>query len=78
MTEIRKEHYFMLIIDRIEDGIAVIEDDDARFEVPAEMLGKNVREGDVVISENGFYIKDENATANRRDEIIKLQNDLWE
>ena len=68
----------MLIIDRIEDGIAVIEDDDARFEVPAEMLGENVREGDVVIPENGLYIKDENATAKRRDEIIKLQNDLWE
>ena len=68
----------MLIIDRIEDGIAVIEDDDTRFEVPAEMLGEGVKEGDVVVSENGLYIKDENATAGRRDEIIKLQNDLWE
>ena len=68
----------MLIIDRIEDGIAVIEDDDTRFEVPAEMLGEGVKEGDVVVSENGLYIKDENATAGRRDEIIKLQNGLWE
>ena len=68
----------MLIIDRIEDGIAVIEDDDTRFEVPAEMLGEGVKEGDVVVSENGLYIKDENATAGRRDEIITLQNDLWE
>ena len=68
----------MLIIDRIEDGIAVIEDDKNRFEVPAEMLVENVREGDVVIFKNGFYIKDENASAARRDEIIKLQNDLWE
>ena len=68
----------MLIIDRIEDGIVVIEDGNTRFEIPAEMLGENVREGDVVISENGFYIKDENASAARRDEIIKLQNDLWE
>ena len=68
----------MLIIDRIEDGIAVIEDGNTRFEIPAEMLGKNVREGDVVIPENGFYIKDENASNPRRDEIIKLQNDLWE
>lgn len=68
----------MLIIDRIEDGIAVIEDENTRFEIPAEMLGENVREGDVVIPKNGLYIKDENATAKRRDEIIKLQNDLWE
>lgn len=68
----------MLIIDRIEDGIAVIEDGDSHFEIPAEMLGENVREGDVVIPENGLYIKDENASNPRRDEIIKLQNDLWE
>ena len=68
----------MLIIDRIEEGTAVIEDGNSRFEVPAEMLGRNVKEGDVVVSENGLYIKDENASAARRDEIIKLQNDLWE
>ena len=68
----------MLIIDHIEEKIAVIEDGDSRFEVPAEMLGGNVKEGDVVTLENGLYIKDENATAARRDEIIKLQNDLWE
>lgn len=68
----------MLIIDRIEDGIAVIENENTRFEVSAEMLAENVKEGDVVVSENGLYIKDENATAIRRDEIIKLQNDLWE
>lgn len=68
----------MLIIDHIEDGIAVIEDENTRFKISAEMLGENVREGDVVVSENGFYIKDENASAARRDEIIKLQNDLWE
>lgn len=68
----------MLIIDRIEDGIAVIEDGNSRLEIPAEMLGENIREGDVVIPENGLYIKDENASAARRDEIIKLQNDLWE
>ena len=68
----------MLIIDRIEDGIAVIEDGNSRFEIPAEMLGENIREGDVVIPENGLYIKDENASNQRRDEIIKLQDDLWE
>ena len=68
----------MLIIDRIEDGIAVIEDENTHIEIPAEMLGENVREGDVVTLENGLYIKDETATAARRDEIIKLQNDLWE
>ena len=68
----------MLIIERIEEKIAVIEDGNTYIRIPAEMLGENVKEGDVVISQNGLYIKDENASAARRDEIIKLQNDLWE
>ena len=68
----------MLIIDRIEDGIAVIEDEDSRFEVPVSMLDKDVREGDVVILENGVYVPDISATEKRRRYIQKLQDNLWE
>ena len=68
----------MLIIDRIEDGIAVIEDEDSRFEVPVSMLDGNVKEGDAVISENGVYVPDKSATEKRRREIQKLQDDIWE
>ena len=36
----------MLIVDRIEDGTAVIENEDKHFEVPVSKLGADVREGD--------------------------------
>ena len=68
----------MLIIDRIEDGIATIEDDNSRFEVPASMLDRDVREGDTVILENGVYVTDKSATEKRRREILKMQDDLWD
>lgn len=68
----------MLIIDRIEDGIAVIEDENSRIEVPVSMLDDSVKEGDAVISENGVYVPDKSATEKRRREIQKLQDDLWE
>lgn len=38
----------MLIVDRIEDGRAVIEGDDGAFEVPASWLPASVREGSVL------------------------------
>ena len=68
----------MLIIDRIEDGIAVIEEGDSRFEVPVSMLDGNVREGDVVTLENGVYVTDISAAEKRRREILKMQDDLWD
>ena len=68
----------MLIIDRISDGIAVIEEGENRFEVSAEMLSADVREGDAVVLRGDIYVKDENATAERRKKIIEMQNDLWE
>lgn len=68
----------MLIVDRISEGIAVIEDDEKRFEIPAEKLAENIREGDVVVLQNDIYVKDENSTDERRKKIIELQNNLWE
>ena len=68
----------MLIVNRIEDGIAVIEEENSRFDVPVSMLGENVREGDVVIFTDGKYVTDKNASDKIRSEIIKLQNGLWE
>lgn len=68
----------MLIVERIEDGYAVIEDGDSRIEVPASMLAEDVIEGDAVILSGSKYIADKNASAEARSEIIKLQNELWE
>lgn len=68
----------MLIIERIEGDIALIEDDDSRFEAPRESLAGDVREGDVVTFRDGVYRKDENGTEERRKKIIEMQNELWE
>lgn len=68
----------MLIVDRIEENTAVIENGEERFEVPRKTLEKDVKEGDVVLLENGVYRKDTPATERRRQEIINLQNSLWE
>lgn len=68
----------MLIVDRIEDGIAVIEQEVGRIEVPVKMLAPDVREGDIVTLENGLYTADKAASEKRRREMTELQNNLWE
>lgn len=68
----------MLIIDRISEDIAVIEDSESRFEVPRKMLGSDVSEGDAVELIDGIYVKNKNETDRRKNEILKLQNELWE
>ena len=74
----RKRVINMLIIERIEDGIAVIEQEVGRIEVPCEMLAEGVREGDVVTLENGLYTADKAATEKRRREIAAVQDSLWD
>ncbi|MDE6132423.1 MAG: DUF3006 domain-containing protein [Oscillospiraceae bacterium] len=68
----------MLIIDRISDRIAVIEDGERRFEVPQDMLSEDVREGDVIELIDGIYVKNKKDTEERRKKITQLQNNLWE
>lgn len=68
----------MLIIDRIDGNTAVIEDGDNRFEVSRSELAPDVKEGDSVLLENGVYRKDTSATEQRRQEILRLQDSLWE
>lgn len=64
----------MLIIDRIENGIAVIENDDgSHFEMKCGQLPMSIREGDVIKSENGRYVIDYEMTQKCRDEIRNLQ-----
>ncbi len=56
----------MLIIDRIEAEIAVIETDSGMIELSRSLLPDNVQEGDVIAEENGSYIVDAEATAQRK------------
>ena len=68
----------MLTVDRIENGFAVIETDNGRIEVSRSSLSDGVKEGDVVLFENGVNRKDAEATEKRKQEIIKLQDSLWD
>ncbi len=68
----------MLIVSNISEGIAVIEDGDISFDIPAGALPENVREGDVIIWEDGEYLKDDTASDVRRKKITEMQNALWE
>lgn len=57
----------MIIIDRISDGIAVLETDTGMQPVAASLLPETAREGDVLcLTEEGVYLVDEAATEERR------------
>lgn len=65
----------MIIIDRIDDGIAVLETDEGMQTIPAEQLPNQAKDGDVLqLTEKGYDI-DAAATETRRQKIRnRLQN----
>lgn len=67
----------MLIIDRITEDKAVIEDGGKRLEIRVSEIWGEVKEGDVIIKKEGRYFSDKEATLKRRAEILKLQNELF-
>lgn len=68
----------MMIIDRIEGNTVVIEEGDRHYDADISLFDGDIREGDVISEKDGRYFSDSNATQKRREEIIKLQNSLWE
>ncbi len=68
----------MLILERFEGNIAIIEDDDIHFEVEKEKLSDDVKEGDVLILCDDIYCTDIIETQKRRNKIKNLQKSLWE
>lgn len=67
----------MLIFERFEGGIAVLENGGEHLEVSREKVSADVIEGDVLCEKDGLYIPDKSATEKRREEITKKQNRLW-
>lgn len=66
------------IIDRIESGIAVCEDDNRNMsEIPLVKLPKGVKEGSVINYENGEYTVDKDTEAERRKKVQSLENELF-
>lgn len=69
------------VVDRIEEGFAVCENKNGRqldLEISHFKDLKNIKQGDVVVEENGTYRISQELTKERRKKIIDLQNDLWE
>lgn len=64
----------MLIIDRFEEDIAVIEDTESEnhFEVKRELIADDVSEGDVVSLINGIYEAEKDETKKRKADVLAL------
>ncbi len=67
----------MLILEKFEGDIAVIENGDEMLEVNRELISDDVKEGDVLLKRDDKYFSDKEATINRREQIKNLQNSLW-
>ncbi len=68
----------MYIIDRIENGIAVIEADGQIISLPVEQLPINAKEGDVLLIEGENISVDEQATASRKEAMRSRLRSLFE
>ncbi len=67
-----------MIIDRIEDGIAVVErDDGSHFSLPAEELPDGAGEGSVIAEKDGVLRVDLEAEKIRKKEMLELQNKIF-
>ena len=67
-----------MIIDRLTDTQAYLEDEDGRVTpVPRDRIPENAREGDVLRCTGGIYRVDEARTAQRRESMKKRLERLW-
>ena len=64
-------------IDRITDGVAVLEDENGnQIEISPALLPEDAREGSAVQEKDGEYLPDEDAENDRRKKLFELQNKL--
>lgn len=68
------------IVDRIESGIAVCENDDGEMiNIPFEKLPKGTKEGSIIIVDNNGIMKlDKDLEKKRKSELFNLQNTLFD
>jgi len=68
-------HY---IVDRIEGGLAVCEREDGAFEdIPLCQLPKGVRDGSMLVREDGAWALDLRAERERRKRLFEKQEGLF-
>lgn len=69
----------MLIVDRIENGIAVCEtEEQGMISLPLERCSGPVKEGDVLVESDGVYRADPEQTEKLREEVRRLSKKLFE
>lgn len=63
-----------VVIDRIEEELAILEKDDGSFEeISKRLIPPEAKEGDVL-----RITVDTQSTVNRKEEITSLMDELWE
>ena len=66
------------IVDRVENNIAVLEKDDlSHIEIQVSEIGFEVKEGNVLLFENGKFVLDEACEAERRRKIFEKQKNIF-
>lgn len=66
----------MIIIDRFEGELAVLETDNGMITVSRSSVSPEAQEGDVLRFENGVYLPDREATEARRAAVREKLNKL--
>lgn len=67
----------MIIVDRIENSIAVCEDNGTYINIPKEKIFGNLREGAILTKTIDGYTVAEDQTEMRKKEIFQKQNKLF-
>lgn len=66
------------VVEEIENGVAKCENKDGDFEfIKSDLLPSSVKEGDVLIFEDGFYTVSQSETAERKKKMLELQEKLF-
>ena len=66
------------IVDRVENNIAVLEKDDlSHIEIQVSEIAFEVKEGNVLLFENGKFVLDEAYEAERRRKIFEKQKNIF-
>ena len=67
------------IIDRLEEGIAVCENELKKLiSIPKDLLPDGLKEGDVLEEQEGRFLRDEQGTEARRKEMRKKLMELFD
>lgn len=67
------------IIDRLEEGIAVCENELKKLiSIPLDKLPDGLKEGDVLEEQDGGFLRNDKETTNRRKEMRKKLMDMFE